>query len=244
MKKRFMLLFVIAALAATLTACGGDKNADTSASPSPDIAGSSAPITGSKGEVPAAVNSEDGVQTSAPESEATEAPKIELNADGTFKSEEDAQRANNEASHRTVVTDESIEKGVPVAVDGPTLTASQYEAKITNEYIGLNAEKSDCLIVTFSFTNKSSDWTTFDAVMQATAKQHGAELPNIPGVFINTDDGQTDVTANATMPVEPGASIDVSKAFRLTDTTDVEITVEDKYNAGEGSVVTHTYKFN
>lgn len=114
-------------------------------------------------------------------------------------------------------------------VDGTALTASDddiekgtvgaTEIAITDATV-INYNEEDVVIVSFEFTNKTGEETTFSAEEDANAYQGNFSLP--PAVVVNVEGIDCNTVAQ---PVKNGKTITVQKAFYLKS-ADAPLTVE------------------
>lgn len=110
-----------------------------------------------------------------------------------------------------------------------------YHAVITGMEVGKDYEGKDALLVHYTFTNNSEETTSAGVALILKAFQNGVQLETA----IVTDVEGVD---NTLKEIRPGASIDVTEAFELTDTTTVELELTELISFSD-EMITASYDF-
>ena len=110
-----------------------------------------------------------------------------------------------------------------------------YHIKFTGFELAKDYEDNDALLVHYDFTNNSEETTSAGVALILKAFQNGVQLETA----IVTDVEGVD---NTLKEIRPGASIDVTEAFELTDTTTVELELTELISFSD-EMITASYDF-
>lgn len=113
--------------------------------------------------------------------------------------------------------------------------AGKYQVEIGDATKGTDFEGNPALIVNFTFTNHSSEDTSFMFAVSAKAFQDGVELEDA----IVTDDSVD--SASVLKDIKPGASIVVQRAYKLTGTSDVSVEVKKFSPFDDAQIASKTF---
>lgn len=128
----------------------------------------------------------------------------------------DEALTDSEFSYYTDFGDESSDS--TVYVDDGNL--GDYVCNVKESVITTDYEGNPALVVTYEFTNNSSEATSFDMSIDDTAFQNGVGLEMTFLEDLEYEDTE----------IKPGVTIDVKKAYALNDTeNDVEIEVSELF---------------
>ena len=100
--------------------------------------------------------------------------------------------------------------------------------KLTKDYEG-----NEAIVVTYGFTNNSHDTTNFLVALSSKAFQDGIQLET---AFI-TDDPNYDSWSGA-RNVRPGAGLAVTQAYLLTNSSPVQIEIEETFSFNDNKITT------
>lgn len=129
-------------------------------------------------------------------------------------SSDDSTTDNTTAQNNSVVADKDEEKDAGEIGDFVCIVKS---AQVTKDYAG-----KDVVLITYEFTNNSSEAIAYETALTDYVYQNGIELESTWYIDENTD---LDVYDSAN--IKPGITKDVIKGYYLNDTTsplEVEIT--------------------
>lgn len=105
-----------------------------------------------------------------------------------------------------------------------------YECKVKSASLTTDWEGKDAVIITYEFTNNSSEPMSFDVALEANAYQDGVGLET---AITDDDADYFDVE------IKPGVTKDVKKVYVLRDTTTpVEVEVSELFSLSDDKVVT------
>lgn len=106
-----------------------------------------------------------------------------------------------------------------------------YACVVKGTELRTNWEGKDTVLITYDFTNNSSNPASFDIALDAKAYQDGIGLET---TFLSDDD--TDILD---VEIKPGVTKEVKKAYILRDTTtDVEIEISELFSFSDDKIVT------
>ena len=118
--------------------------------------------------------------------------------------------------------------------------ANKYKVKIKSCKLVNDYEGNPVAIVTYSFTNNSSEATSFTWAIETHAYQGGIEAEK--AILLTNDDYTKN--NNLSKEIKSGATIDVMQAYELNDTsTPLEVEV-DKHFSFDDTKITKTFSFN
>lgn len=110
-------------------------------------------------------------------------------------------------------------------------TIGDYGCVVKGAELGKDWDGADAIIVTFEFTNNSSDAISFDIALDARAYQDGIGLES---TILASDE-----TSLVDVDIKPGVTKEVKKAYVLNDTsTEVEIEVSELFSFTDEKIVT------
>lgn len=106
-----------------------------------------------------------------------------------------------------------------------------YACVVKGAELRTNWEGKDTVLITYDFTNNSSNPASFDIALDAKAYQDGVGLET---TFLSDDD--TDILD---VEIKPGVTKEVKKAYILRDTTTaVEIEIAETFSFSDDKIVT------
>lgn len=113
---------------------------------------------------------------------------------------------------------------------------SEYEVKIDKLERTTDVDGKPAILVTYTWTNNSSEPTMFLAAVSTRAMQSGVELQT---ALVQGGD-----PAASTEEVQPGGSAVVTEAFALRDSSDVTIECTDMFSMDEIVIADRTFRLN
>lgn len=124
--------------------------------------------------------------------------------------------------------EESSQNDSVQAVEGNTL--GDYECKVKSASLTTDWEGKDAVIITYEFTNNSSEPMSFDVALEANAYQDGVGLET---AITDDDADYFDVE------IKSGVTKDVKKVYVLRDTTTpVEVEISELFSLSDDKIVT------
>ena len=99
---------------------------------------------------------------------------------------------------------------------------------VTTDYAGKQA-----LLVNFTFTNNSDDEASFTVNIRDKAFQNGVQLDRAIVTDVDTSTGMN--------TIKPGATINVSEAFTLNDTSPVTVEVSEAFSFNSDLIAEKTF---
>lgn len=140
-----------------------------------------------------------------------------MNTTNTSSSSQQSQQQSS-ASNASAATDSSSAP-YEVSIDDATLTT---------DYAGNQA-----LLVNFTFTNNSDDEASFAVNIMDKAFQNGVQLDT--AIVADAD------TSTSLNTIKPGATINVSQAFALNDTSPVTVEVSETFSFSSDLIAEKTF---
>ena len=105
-----------------------------------------------------------------------------------------------------------------------------YTCVIKDAYQTTDYEGNDAVVVTFDFTNNSTEAISFDVALYATVYQDGVELDY---AYIGDDE----IDNSSYTDIKPGTTLEVCEAYELRNTTsDIEVEVEELFSLTDEKV--------
>lgn len=119
----------------------------------------------------------------------------------------------------------AVEEAEVVATEG---VFGDYQVEIVDARFSKDYNNKDCVIITYNFTNYSSESSAFWLAISDTMYQNGVGLNEV--YILKNDDADLDSNMKE---VKNGASVLVEKAYELNDTiTDLEVEITDVFGLG------------
>lgn len=113
-------------------------------------------------------------------------------------------------------------------------TLGNFAVEIKNAALATDYEGNPAIVITYAWTNNSTDTTSAMSTMNPRAFQNGVELDSA----LMTD-SEAYETGTSTRYVRPGATVDVQRAYALTSETDpVEFEISEWVNPYNNTVAT------
>lgn len=111
----------------------------------------------------------------------------------------------------------------------PGNVIDDYVCELKGAEVIKSYDDKDAVRITYNFKNNSDDTVNFNSELNARAFQNGVELQ----LTVAKDNAET----NAFTELKPGAAVDVSITYELSDTTsDVNLEIEKWFDAEEGHI--------
>lgn len=105
-----------------------------------------------------------------------------------------------------------------------------YTCVIKDAYQTTDYEGNDAVVVTFDFTNNSTETISFDVALYAAVYQDGVELDY---AYIGDDE----IDNSSYTDIKPGTTLEVCEAYELRNTTsDIEVEVEEFFSLTDEKV--------
>lgn len=121
--------------------------------------------------------------------------------------------------------------------DSAGLLDGKYAVEILSAVKTQDYEGKDAVVVTFQFTNNSTETKSFMLATQSKAFQNKVQLDT--AILINNPVYNSDTQMK---DVQPGGSLTVQKAFLLSDNSPVEVEVS-AFLSSDDSKITKTFEF-
>lgn len=138
----------------------------------------------------------------------------------------DDEEAKEEKSADDKKDDAAKEEEEPAEDEGPSIaTNSKYAVTINGFRIAEDYDGAPCIAIDYTFTNVSDDnAASMQLATDITVYQNGVECEDAWFSDGNSDDGYTN-------KVKAGVSVDVTRAYKLQDTTsEVEVEVAELFS--------------
>lgn len=112
-------------------------------------------------------------------------------------------------------------------------TIGNYEVEVVDAILCKDYEGKDTVIITYNFTNNSSNPASFDLALDAKAYQDGIGLEN---AYV-LEDKYEDTDTLIDVEIKPGVTKEVRKAYLLRDNvTDIEIEITELISFDDESI--------
>lgn len=132
----------------------------------------------------------------------------------------------NQSSGAPAASSAKSDSGAKASSDAGQISIDGYEATYKGAEVTEDADGNPALVCNFTFTNNGKDAESFNWAFTETAFQQGVEL-SYAVVWKDADSYDT-VDENASTKIQPGKTIDVSIAHKLSNTSDpVTLEFED-----------------
>lgn len=136
-----------------------------------------------------------------------------------------ASSSDTDDSDKSAVTQSSGEVITEAAEDSNSL--GSYEVEIKNARISENYEGKATVIITYGFTNNSSESASFYIAIDETVYQNGVGLERT----YTLKDGDPYDEANQSKEIKSGVTLDVDVAYVLNDLeTDIEVEAKETFS--------------
>lgn len=116
-----------------------------------------------------------------------------------------------------------------------------YEVEIASAKFGTSYDDKKVVIITYKFTNNSSEAQAFYFTIEESVYQNGVECEPCYVYSYNGEEFD-DTDSNDMKQIKEGKSIDVVLAYYLNDTSDIEVECEEVFSFSD-KVVKKTFSY-
>lgn len=110
--------------------------------------------------------------------------------------------------------------------------SSDYAVTIDSARMAEDYEGNPAVVVGFTFTNNSDDDAMFSVAANVDVFQNGVELDSAV---------VSDTESNSFNKVKPGATIQTEEAFKLNDSSDIEVEVSELFSLSDDLLASKTF---